>query len=153
MLEFKDKLRICNICGCTNEEARFYNRVSSRCAECHKKCVRKNRAKKIDYYRAYDAKRFQEQPQRRAANEAYAKTPRGKAVMMETRKKWLALNQVKRRAHIKVGNAVKAGTLQKPDACQVCGATGRRIHGHHQDYSKPLDVVWVCPPCHREFHR
>lgn len=153
MLHVPEKLRACNICGCTNEEARFYNRVTSRCAECHKKRVRETRAEKIDYYRAYDAKRFQEQPQRRANNEAYAKSPRGKEVMQGVRKRWLALNQVKRRAHIKVGNAVRDGKLEKPEACQVCGASGRRIQGHHHDYSKPLDVVWVCPPCHREFHR
>lgn len=153
MLERIEKLRVCNICGCTNEEVTFYNGVTSRCTECHKKMVCHNRADKIDYYRAYDAKRYQEQPQRREANEAYAKTPRGKAVMQKTRIKWLALNQVKRHAHIKVGNAVRDGKLEKPNACQVCGTTERRLHGHHHDYSKPLDVVWVCPPCHREFHR
>lgn len=146
-------IRVCNICGTTSKEARFYNRVSSRCTECHKTAVRNNRAEKIDYYRAYDAKRFQEQPQRRAANEARARTPHGKAIHEKSTKKWQALNQVKRRAHVKVGNAVKYGRLIKPEACSVCGSTGRRIHGHHFDYSKPLDVVWVCPPCHREFHK
>lgn len=153
MLKIPDKLRVCNICGCTNEETSFYHGVTSRCAECHKKCVRKNRAEKIEYYRAYDAKRFQEQPQRRAANEAYARTPRGKAQSIASKKKWLALNQVKRRAHIKVGNAVRDGILLKPVSCQICGATDRRLHGHHEDYSRPLEVIWVCPPCHREFHK
>lgn len=153
MLDMLHNLSICKLCGCTSKEARFYNRVASRCAECHKKCVRENRAENIDYYRAYDAKRFQEQPQRRAANKAYAQTPRGKEVLNRSKNRWLALNQIKRLAHIKVGNAVRDGKLEKPAACQVCGASGRRIHGHHHDYSKPLDVTWVCPPCHREFHK
>jgi hypothetical protein len=153
MLKVPDKLRFCNICGCTNEETRFYNGVTSRCTECHKKCVRKNRAENIEYYREYDAKRFQEQPERRAKNEEYNKSPRGRELKKGYTKKWLALNQVKRRAHIKVGNAVRDGKLEKATACQVCGATERRLHGHHHDYSKPLDVVWVCPPCHREFHK
>jgi hypothetical protein len=38
-----------------------------------------------------------------------------------------------------------------PAACEVCGKTDN-VHGHHQDYSKPLEVIWVCPKHHRLFH-
>jgi hypothetical protein len=147
------KTRFCNICGTSSMEANFYRHVTSRCAECHKRKVRENRVEKIDYYRSYDAKRYKEQPHRKQMNEQYAKTPRGIEVAKRCRKKWMALNQVKRKAHILVGNAVRDGKLEKPKACQVCGKEHRRIHGHHSDYSKPLDVIWVCPPCHQEFHR
>jgi hypothetical protein len=153
MLQIPDKLHRCNLCSRTSEETRFYNRVFSRCAECHAKCVRQNRAEKLEYYRAYDAKRFLEQPQRRERNEAYNKSSRGKEVKKGNIQKWQSLNQTKRKAHISVNNAVRDGVLEKPLACQVCGSTERRIHGHHEDYSKPLEVIWVCPPCHREFHK
>jgi hypothetical protein len=57
----------------------------------------------------------------------------------------------KARAHDAVKNAVKAHRLLKPT---VCGRCGRRpaepLHAHHADYSKPLDVTFVCRPCHRE---
>lgn len=29
----------------------------------------------------------------------------------------------------------------------------RYIHGHHEDYKKPLEVVWVCFACHAIRHR
>src|SRR4051794_9202976 len=35
--------------------------------------------------------------------------------------------------------------------CQGCGA--ERAEMHHPDYSKPLEVEWLCRPCHLEHHR
>lgn len=49
--------------------------------------------------------------------------------------------------------AVEKGTLKKPTDCAWCGATDRKIQGHHPDYDRPLMVVWVCGPCHRAHHR
>ena len=48
--------------------------------------------------------------------------------------------------------SVKFGILKKPDSCSKCGDT-RRIEGHHEDYSKPLEVIWLCSFCHRKLHR
>lgn len=46
--------------------------------------------------------------------------------------------------------AVKSGLLTR-QPCISCGAT-RNIHGHHEDYSRPLEVVWLCPLHHRRTH-
>lgn len=53
-------------------------------------------------------------------------------------------------ARDKVYYAVKTGKLTKPSACERCGvkATGRRLHAHHDDYEKPLEVEWLCTRCH-----
>lgn len=48
--------------------------------------------------------------------------------------------------------ALRRGELVRPEACEDCGAVGR-IHGHHPDYAKPLEVEWLCPPCHGLRHR
>ncbi len=47
-------------------------------------------------------------------------------------------------------NAVKDGSILKPDRCQRCNKKDikSRIHGHHHDYSKPLEVEWLCSECH-----
>ncbi len=59
--------------------------------------------------------------------------------------------------HRIVRQAIKNGDLVRPDRCSKCGhapglskAGSPMIHGHHDDYSKPLDVQWLCPKCHRE---
>lgn len=45
---------------------------------------------------------------------------------------------------------VKKDELRK-SACELCGATDR-LHMHHPDYSKPLDVITLCQPCHVTVH-
>ena len=57
-----------------------------------------------------------------------------------------------RRAHLKVYRAVKSGRLVRPSACSQCGRSDSAIHGHHDDYSRPLDVRWLCTWCHGELH-
>jgi len=60
---------------------------------------------------------------------------------------WGRRNPEKKRAQWAVFYAVKTGRLIKPDECSRCGRTGR-IEGHHFDYSRPLDVEWLCTRCH-----
>lgn len=47
--------------------------------------------------------------------------------------------------------AIKRGILQR-QPCQVCG-TNENIEAHHHDYSKPLDIHWLCGKCHNEEHK
>jgi hypothetical protein len=35
--------------------------------------------------------------------------------------------------------------------CQVC-VSESHVHAHHTDYSKPLEVVWLCAKCHHRIH-
>ncbi len=56
------------------------------------------------------------------------------------------------RARDAINKAVRRGKLQKPVACSRCHRSGITIHAHHEDYSRPLDVVWVCQRCHLAIH-
>ncbi len=50
-------------------------------------------------------------------------------------------------------NAVEKGLIEKKDCCECCGANrGKDIVAHHNDYSKPLAVVWLCKSCHSYYH-
>ena len=51
------------------------------------------------------------------------------------------------RARRFVARAVKRGQLVKPDCCARCGQSGS-IEASHDDYSKPLEVEWLCSTCH-----
>jgi hypothetical protein len=45
--------------------------------------------------------------------------------------------------------ALKTGKLKR-QPCEVCGET--KVDGHHEDYSKPLEVRWLCRKHHNEIH-
>ncbi len=59
-----------------------------------------------------------------------------------------AANPEKILARKKLHKSVKAGRIV-PLPCQVCG---EKAEGHHPDYSKPRDVVWLCRKHHLEVH-
>ena len=44
-------------------------------------------------------------------------------------------------------NNIRRGTIVKPSICSICGKSAI-IHGHHEDYSKPLEITWLCVNCH-----
>lgn len=100
--------------------------------------------------RAADRERYRrDYDKRRAAAEAYAKAH--PEVGNAAKRRWSERNPEKRKASVTLNNAVRDGRLKK-EPCEVCGST-YRIHGHHEDYAKPLDVHWLCPLHHVEAHR
>ena len=59
-------------------------------------------------------------------------------------------NEYKHLAHQYLYIAIKSGLItRKP--CLFCGSS--ETEGHHEDYSKPLEVIWLCPKCHAKIHR
>jgi hypothetical protein len=73
---------------------------------------------------------------------------------------WRGGPRADNRAHDITENAIEKGLLVRPDRCQECGGDGRAfrdgrhpIQAHHCDYNKPLEVMWLCQPCHHDWHR
>jgi len=52
-------------------------------------------------------------------------------------------------SHYYVGNAIRDGRLKKKP-CEVCGK--KKVHAHHDDYYKPMDIRWLCIQHHNEYH-
>ena len=55
----------------------------------------------------------------------------------------------KRKARVILNSAIKCKRITK-QPCEVCGSL--RVDGHHDDYSKPLEVRWLCRKHHLQLH-
>lgn len=108
----------------------------NKCKECNKKDVTENRNKKIDYYREYDKVR--------------AKRPDRIKLALEINSRWRAEDKRRSQCHNAVAKAIKNGKLF-PQNCERCGC--EKTVAHHKDYNKPLDVMWLCQPCHKQRHK
>jgi len=74
-------------------------------------------------------------------------------VSYATQQAWRVRNRQKSRAHNSAAKAVKKNLIVPKQECESCGATGIKLQKHHEDYSKPLDVTWLCSVCHGIRHR
>lgn len=121
------------------------------CKECIRSKVRANREKKIDYYREFDRQRSNN-PERVQARKEYAQTEQGKIATAKAKEAHYCRYPNRSAARSAVSNALRDGRLYKPSECESCSDM-TALHGHHCDYNKPLDVMWLCDPCHKQWHR
>lgn len=98
----------------------------------------------------------------REAEAKYRKTGKGRQVHRKTNAKYStsekgkayeARRRIRDREKIRsrkiLHNAIRDGKLIRPESCSVSGCDGKDIEGHHEDYSKPLKVTWLCRSCHK----
>jgi hypothetical protein len=57
---------------------------------------------------------------------------------------------IKYRARKRLKEATYRGKIKR-GPCVKCGRT--KVHGHHPNYNKPFEVIWLCPKHHAEVHR
>jgi rubrerythrin len=58
-------------------------------------------------------------------------------------------SRARRNARAYANVYLKRGKIERT-ACVRCGGPGENMH--HADYSKPLEVTWMCRPCHLAEH-
>lgn len=99
-------------------------------------------------------KLYERQRQALGANREYNRkrnlAPGRKAAILRRQRQERSTHPEKSLARQRLERAVRAGRVHKPTTCQRCGMTGT-IMGHHADYNKPLDVIWLCRPCHGKY--
>src|SRR5882757_3481614 len=81
----------------------------------------------------------------------YAKTPAGKAITDKRTRAMRHKYREKVSARDKVKYAVRKGWVVKPTNCENCEQS-KKLQAHHDDYSLPLSVRWLCDPCHKLTH-
>lgn len=126
----------CFKCGEVKNLSEFYKHKQmkdgrvNKCKVCNKKDVSDHRVENIDRIRKYDRDRGNRQ------SKQYLKDYRDN-------------NPNKYKATNMVNNAIRDGKLHS-EPCIICGE--EKTVGHHDDYSKPLNVKWMCQSHHKQWH-
>lgn len=148
-------MKTCFRCGLERPIEDFYRHSQmadgrlNKCKTCTRADVVANRAAKVEYYRNYDRERAT-LPHRMEAGRAYSITAAGRTSRRAANERYLRADPRKRVAHSAVSNAIRDGRLVK-QACEVCGDL--KAEAHHDDYSRPLEVRWLCGRDHAAHHR
>jgi hypothetical protein len=124
----------CNCCQKSLSEKSFYESNKTKCKKCIKAYQRRRRnsIESRERILAYDNER--------------SKTQERKQYALGVQRKRRAKYPEKAKARNAVSNALRDGRILR-QPCEVCGA---KAQAHHDDYSKPLEVRWLCFQHHRE---
>ena len=131
------KEKKCFKCGEVKVLSDFYKHKQmgdghvNKCKSCNKNDVAEHREKNIEKIRAYDRARG---------------CRHRNGYLKEYKKRF----PNKYKAGNIVSNAIRDKKLFKKP-CEECG-TAEHIHAHHDDYSKPLNVRWLCAAHHKQWH-
>jgi hypothetical protein len=130
-------VKICRQCDELKPLAEFYHYANGSplhvCKNCHKDRMKLNRLTRV-----------QERERQRA------KTTEISERLRRNVSRWRQRYPEGYRAHNAANNAVRVGKLTR-QPCQIC-ATTTNVHKHHRDYSRPLEVIWLCARCHSRAH-
>lgn len=132
-------MKTCRTCAALKDVSEFSGPKGLDCFDCKK-----------EKRRAYDRHRFRHCKKRKRSFKRYMKSKKGRAARRRAVEAWIARNPDKRLAQLEMKKAIKSGALQR-QPCAVCGHVV--TDGHHQDYSRPLDVIWLCKAHHGHTRR
>lgn len=166
-------MKICSKCNESYDESCFYKQRQRKgglhpwCKGCCKKHQRKTqprrneltkmkwkndpefREKRLELQRKWteenlEYKRMKEKENHSKNPEPYRKRQKAYSDLHKEEMRIMA------RARQRVRYAIQRGELTRPDKCEWCGNEGS-IEGAHYDYEKPLEVKWLCKPCHAKW--
>lgn len=103
---------------------------------------KKNISMKESLKRISDIDRFEKNRKRH-----YEWSVNNRERLNQWQRDWYQKNKEKRRAHVVLHRAIKKGIIVRSSVCEKCNEQCK-ADGHHENYSKPLQVVWLCRKCH-----
>jgi hypothetical protein len=110
------------------------NGLDFKCKKCRRIADRNKRLKNLELYRLKDKENY--------------KKYRDK--IRKRKKEWYKKNKYKNIAHNEVRKALRKGLIKRKNKCERCDR--ETAEAHHEDYSKPLEVIWLCHYCHKNIH-
>ena len=135
-------MKSCFKCNTVKPLSEFYKHPRmadghvNKCKECNRNDVTTNRNQNIEKYRAYDKARGKEPERIKASREVI--------------RAWRAEDSRRVLAHSAVARALRNGSLVRQPCCRCADS---KSVAHHEDYDKPLEVMWLCQPCHKQRHK
>jgi len=150
-------MKQCRKCLKMLDDAKFYHHktrkdgLTSYCRACNaincKSYVARNREKKTAYQREWNAKNREKV--NRQHREWRAKNWDKHQAMTD---RWAERNPDGTLAHRLVRDAERKGEIVAPEVCECGCGSDRNILAHHEDYSKPFDIIWLSAVCHYQLH-
>ena len=126
-----------------------------RCRELRSAWREKNPGREAQGQRDRDRRDYWSDPDayRKRASEYISSLTQEQRAKRNARRRAEYAQTPKVKARLSVLSAIRLGALVRPSQCSKCGGRGKRIEAHHEDYGKPLNVVWLCSVCHGETRR
>jgi len=143
--------------------------VDSQCAECLSEYKRKHYQANKEYYKNKSRKWAKENHERvkenrvryylenaerlRSQKREYSRRPEVVARQTERFREYRKDEDflMREKARGILNKRIQSGKIINPNKCSECGEEGYS-EAHHEDYSRPLDVIWLCKLCHEEIH-
>ncbi len=135
-------MKTCFKCNVSKPLVDFYKHSAmadgylGKCKECTKLDANNHRTNNLERIRQYDRDR--------------AKNPERLKANFEITKVWRSEDKRRSRCHSAVAHAIRSGELTRLP-CVKCGEA--KSLAHHEDYDEPLNVMWLCQPCHKQRHK
>jgi hypothetical protein len=153
----------CFKCGETKDLSEFYRHDAmedghlGKCKDCTRKDSLQHRKDNLESVREYDRNRKNkaertEKTKARLARIKEQDPGKYRMQVIEAKERYRKRNREKAIAHERIFYAVSTGKLKNPCVCERCN-TKCVTEAHHYDYSKPLEVTWLCDYCHKEVHK
>ena len=133
--------KMCSRCR-EEKKASEFSKDKSKKSGLYARCKVCDRADGRQYYLKHRNKKLRK-------FKKYSQSESGKRVRNRNSKKYYAKHRDEYRARSQLNYAISTGRTEK-GPCVTCGDVSS--HGHHEDYSKPLEVIWLCRRCHTELH-
>ena len=104
----------------------------------------------MGYWVKGDDKEYAEHLAEIAKNPPECSESRAKTKAREYSGRWGSRNALRYNARKATNRAIREGRLTIKLNCEECGDSP--TNKHHNDYNDPMDITWLCGPCHRAKH-
>ncbi len=154
-------MKICTGCGKEKDESSFSkaskgkNGLSARCKDCRNQYYQDNKVKILAQCKMYRESHKEEKSLRdrkyfeRNREKILVRCRNNKEERRKADKKYRENHSDKRRARGQSRYQIDKGNIVR-QPCEKCGQPN--AHAHHEDYLKPMDIIWLCQKHHMRHH-